>query len=359
MPSLTLQEATAVQLRAILADYGLSHAAVNPKAPPFGATGDGSTDDTDAIQTAFAHARAYGLPVAFPPGTYKISDTLVVDWNYAKIMGWSASIRPTAACPVAMYVGPVADLSNQEVWIEGLGFRGTGNFADNQTLVKFHDVAGKRVRMAHVKLEAASVGLNTRGCDYTLLEQLFVKGCETGWLCGEWTNVAKAVGCAFAGKNLAGNASVTSKHVHLQGIASLVMETCEFGDGDYGIYADNTTDNRSLMLIGHRDERVRISDIQWGTGTSGALPNFLTVDNCEFMGDAGEAARNCISINGGTHVTVRNSLMSQVSSGHRLVKCHTAASKVVVENCQAESGYVWEDAAAATSNARQILNNWS
>jgi hypothetical protein len=40
----------------------------------FGATGDGSTDDTDAIQ----EAAATGQHVWFPPGTYKITDAITV-----------------------------------------------------------------------------------------------------------------------------------------------------------------------------------------------------------------------------------------------------------------------------------------
>ncbi len=58
-----------------------------PSVKTYGAVGDGTTDDTGAIQRALADARQdasmdyYGRPKAlyFPPGTYLVSDTL--QWN--------------------------------------------------------------------------------------------------------------------------------------------------------------------------------------------------------------------------------------------------------------------------------------
>lgn len=44
----------------------------------FGATGNGSTDDTTAIQAAISSASSSGYPVYFPPGTYMISNSLFV-----------------------------------------------------------------------------------------------------------------------------------------------------------------------------------------------------------------------------------------------------------------------------------------
>lgn len=42
----------------------------------YGATGDGSTDDADAIEAADTHADSARLPVFFPPGSYKIGRTI-------------------------------------------------------------------------------------------------------------------------------------------------------------------------------------------------------------------------------------------------------------------------------------------
>lgn len=56
----------------------------------FGAVGDGSNNDTAAIQAAFDKKKS----IYFPPGNYKISQTINVDLNYATIEGHSAYILP-------------------------------------------------------------------------------------------------------------------------------------------------------------------------------------------------------------------------------------------------------------------------
>lgn len=50
---------------------------INVKSPSFGAKGDGTTDDTSAINAAAAFASSVGAAtIYFPPGTYKITDTI-------------------------------------------------------------------------------------------------------------------------------------------------------------------------------------------------------------------------------------------------------------------------------------------
>lgn len=53
----------------------------NVKDPTYGATGDGSTDDTSAINAAFTAAAVNGGVVLFPPGTYRITDSIVMAEN--------------------------------------------------------------------------------------------------------------------------------------------------------------------------------------------------------------------------------------------------------------------------------------
>jgi hypothetical protein len=44
-----------------------------------GATGDGTTDDTSAINAAFQAAKTQGLALFFPVGTYNITETIIID----------------------------------------------------------------------------------------------------------------------------------------------------------------------------------------------------------------------------------------------------------------------------------------
>jgi hypothetical protein len=70
-----------------------------------GATGNGVTDDTAAIQAALTAATEAGRPVFCKPGTYLVSSTLVVGTDFVG----SASVG-RAACTIK-YVGPGAAMS--------------------------------------------------------------------------------------------------------------------------------------------------------------------------------------------------------------------------------------------------------
>lgn len=50
----------------------------NVKHPAYAASGDGQTDDTEAIQSAIDGAPREGAVVAFPPGVYRVTDTIRV-----------------------------------------------------------------------------------------------------------------------------------------------------------------------------------------------------------------------------------------------------------------------------------------
>ncbi|QLG62838.1 glycosyl hydrolase family 28-related protein [Halorarum salinum] len=53
----------------------------------FGAVGDGSTDDTSAIDSAVAHAKSIGATVYFPTGDYPFTNQIVVDWIGGGVVG--------------------------------------------------------------------------------------------------------------------------------------------------------------------------------------------------------------------------------------------------------------------------------
>lgn len=59
----------------------------NVKDTAYGATGNGSTDDTTAIQTAIAAAAVIGGTVYFPPGTYMVSASLIINADNVRLLG--------------------------------------------------------------------------------------------------------------------------------------------------------------------------------------------------------------------------------------------------------------------------------
>jgi hypothetical protein len=69
----------------------VSQAPLNVKAPPFNAKGDGSTDDTAAIQNAGAQANAAGGgAVDVPPGIYKFSQLNFDGFNNVRFRAFSS-----------------------------------------------------------------------------------------------------------------------------------------------------------------------------------------------------------------------------------------------------------------------------
>ena len=77
---------------------------VNVKSPQFGAEGDGTTDDTAAINAAIVYANSLGGGVVyFPPGTYRISSTisLLEDVSMLGVLSANTSIIERATSDAA------------------------------------------------------------------------------------------------------------------------------------------------------------------------------------------------------------------------------------------------------------------
>lgn len=132
-----LINSTATNISTALA--GLSGMFYNVKDPAYGAEGDGSTDDTAAIQAAIdAATAASGGIIFFPPGTYLITDTLDVD-DELVLMG-AGSKRSVISIDNASNADAI-DIGNsgasdvERYAIKDLGFScaqaNTGDFIDN------------------------------------------------------------------------------------------------------------------------------------------------------------------------------------------------------------------------------------
>jgi hypothetical protein len=105
--------------------------AINVKAPPYSAAGDGVTDDSTAIQNAINAAQAAGGgPVYFPPGTYKCN-SLTVTGNNVRLVGAGASssvLLKSGAGTLLSFTGTTSPSSGSThvryCGIENLGFNG-------------------------------------------------------------------------------------------------------------------------------------------------------------------------------------------------------------------------------------------
>lgn len=110
----------------------------------YGAQGDGATDDTAAILRAIDAIPSTGGEVFFPPGTYLISDDLVVNKSYVKLRGAGGSMSllkigtlwttaPQAGTVPAMvnFIGTSGSHISSLI-IDGLGFYGANSSNANE-----------------------------------------------------------------------------------------------------------------------------------------------------------------------------------------------------------------------------------
>jgi len=103
----------------------------------FGATGDGSTDDTAAIALAIAATPTYGLLIFPSPGTYKTTSTLLIQKNISIQMQGTSFINYVTAAntPAMLFDFPMNNVS-MELSVQ----RATRNWNVGADGVVFYDV---------------------------------------------------------------------------------------------------------------------------------------------------------------------------------------------------------------------------
>ncbi|KKK52046.1 hypothetical protein LCGC14_3108870, partial [marine sediment metagenome] len=98
----------------------------NVKDPKFGAVGDGVTDDTAAINAAFAAAQPLGNTVFFPAGVYGISSTINIDKHVTFRGVESGTTNAGSEIKALSAVDPMLNITADDVGVQDLYFRGTG-----------------------------------------------------------------------------------------------------------------------------------------------------------------------------------------------------------------------------------------
>lgn len=97
-PGVTIPDNTVISMVPTAAAGKFLENIINIKDPLYGATGDGSTDDTTAIQAALTACSANGGGTVYaPPGTYIIADSVTVESNTTLLGAGQGTIFKRAA----------------------------------------------------------------------------------------------------------------------------------------------------------------------------------------------------------------------------------------------------------------------
>lgn len=130
---------------------------INVTSPTFGATGNGTTDDTVAIQAAITAADAMGgSDVFFPAGTYKISTELLLTHNSTRLLGtgYNSVIVQSTAGKGAVKNGAVGRIFR--VAIQALRFD-VSNGVIGGTAIDFTDISDSVLEDIFVTVDTGGV----------------------------------------------------------------------------------------------------------------------------------------------------------------------------------------------------------
>lgn len=340
----------------------------------FGATGDGATDDTAAIQSALSAVGSSGGSVLLPDGTYMVSATLYIKAN-TRFYG-SGKIKAFAA---ASWTGPyyrglsnvnwnAGSITDENITVEGISFDWSNLGGQSGTA---HVIYIKRAR--HVVLKGITVRNGAScvallGCDNTLEDGNSYFD-ATNCLSDHWDNPSNAsvVGCYMK----AGVVSSISQMVNfnpeptgLSGTGHVASGFTMTGCTLYSLESSSTQSQIEPLATGNYVERVTISNNTWVNAYIVARGDVrgLVVSGNEFSGFLGTApAIYCKSQFGnypqGVEISlnvVRDALTTAPAEG---VIVGQSASAIMIGNAILGSGYS-VSALTSAGQGGQIFATW-
>lgn len=135
----------------------------------FGAKGNGTTDDTTAVQAALTSVvnSGKGGTVYFPPGTYKITSGLTVNASYVSISSEGATIdASTMTSGVAVTITGTVFLPYKQSTTVIEGFKIIGNSTTGSvTGLRFHTVGGSGEGSSHITIRNVNISYFGIGID--------------------------------------------------------------------------------------------------------------------------------------------------------------------------------------------------
>ena len=350
---------------------GLVNYVVYPET--FGAVGDGTTDDTTAIQAAINSAGVGGT-VQFGPKTYAISSVLTVSSSGENLVGIAQHVSGTA----------VSILKSTATTGDMIKFNGggAGNCVDNSG-IWFASV--KRLSLIRATAATAGKGINiTHGCgvkvedvfladnfsqiyqdssSHTLLDRVYISFNTSSASVRSAVEVDSSVGSSNNSSNyirqvvINGTGSnIIGLNAHGSAINDLFVNWFETATVDYGVKlvvagCSTFTCDENVHLNGVIADQTHVAGIFVSGFTGGTRPSVSILDYYFQSSDSGAIG---VDIESSNNVSINHGLFSSTTAGVG-VKIN-ASSRSTVTDCsftQTATGVTL----LASSSYNNITNN--
>ena len=255
----------------------------------FGAVGNGTTDDTAAINAAIAFAGPTGKSVYLPAGKYLITSTIAIDWAIT-LFGDIATIYTQSSYPYgtvivkgAAVAGPALKFNTDKCAIKSLGVVGlAGNTGDgihlNANGCLLENVQVKYVANDGVRIGGYAAGINANSC---ILNNVIVNynGGSGLYIHSNNVGLPDANACA-----------ITSLSANFNTVNGVLLGNC-YQNTFIGIHIENNTawgikldpESRNNYFIGGDNTETNGSGQLWNRGTA----NMFFLDSSPTYTEAG------------------------------------------------------------------------
>jgi hypothetical protein len=189
--------------------YGVPEMGYYINVKDYGAVGNGSTDDTAAINAAIAATPAKGTLI-FPAGDYKITSRITIDANPIRLLGAGTEYGGTTITQVTANTDALGfDLATS-------GYQEMASAVEHMSIIGPVGASATSGRGIYVKSDA-------------LLDNVFVYGFHYGAFFDSESYFSRAFGCKFR--------SQVDTCLYFNGGNNFSAYNCHFNSGAYGVYA--------------------------------------------------------------------------------------------------------------------------
>lgn len=299
----------------------------------YGAKGDGTTDDTTAIQNAltaagaFASSSSLGGFVYFPSASYKITSALNVPNNVTVSGAGPANtiiVATPSAAISAISVTPSGPGFPTNIIIERIGFQSsaTSGTAAGISIVSTGSLVSSSIVMRDVNVKffrGDQVYIrNPQNCVLTDVQTTGISG--SGW----GINLDGFTGTGPASLYSCISLSNTTGAFRLFGIQSGVIEACQGQSSPIGFKIDTC---KTVTLMGCSTNACTTNGINIAAGFGAAVQSYVSFGDCAAGGDI-------ISLDStSTQITINSAIQGSVSGTPTSFIKTVAGANVLIQQC--------------------------